>query len=125
MNVQLIAIFIAIFVFVLRIIVRYIHNKDKPLAERLIGEDVIDGLLITSIFGIIISIAFSALPDIKSILGEVSSVVEDSPEYKVLQSLTKSRRSVEVITDIEIKNILLPADTLRSVAVIQIQCNHQ
>ena len=105
MNVQLIAIFIAIFVFVLRIIVRYIHNKDKPLAERLIGEDVIDGLLITSIFGIIISIAFSALPDIKSILGEVSSVVEDSPEYKVLQSLTKSRRSVEVITDIEIKNI--------------------
>ena len=105
MNVKLISIFIAIFVFVLRIIVRYIHNKDKPLAERLIGEDVIDGLLITSIFGIIISIAFSALPDIKSILGEVSSVVEDSPEYKVLQSLTKSRRSVEVITDIEIKNI--------------------
>ena len=102
---QLFVIFLTVFLFVLRVVVRYINNRHKPLSERLLGEDAIDGFLIASIFGIVTSIAFSTLPNIKSVLGEINAAVEDSPEYMILQTLTKSRRAVEEITDPGIRNI--------------------
>jgi hypothetical protein len=101
---QKIAVFLTVFLITLRIIFRYIHNKDKPPVERFIHESALDGFMIAATLGLAVSIYTTTLT-IQSGFGAFTKIVENAPEYSVMQALANARLAIESISEPSAKEI--------------------
>jgi len=102
---QFLGLLSAFLLFVVKSVLQYQHNKAKGIAERLPAEGVIESLMLSVVFGTVLSIASTTLPKIESGLGALTDVVRDDPAYMALENAARARHTIEQIGDPVVRQI--------------------
>jgi hypothetical protein len=101
---QKLGVYLAVILIIIRVAVRFFQNKDKPIVERLIHETAIDGLMIAATLGLVVSLSSTTLT-LQSELKAVTKIVEDSPEYSLMQTIANTRQAIDNISEPSAKEI--------------------
>ncbi len=101
---QKITVFSTVIIIIIRIILRYLDNKKKPIEDRPSIESALDGLMIAATLGLALTIIATTLT-IQSGLGAITKIVEDAPEFSVMQALGNARIAIDDISETSAKEI--------------------